>query len=250
MSIRAHKAAGGRKPSAAADNLRRAVRRGARRRQATRWLRSLWARLRGRHWRGERPAALIGADAEHGGPDAAEARLVVPGVPRDALPAAPRVPHDDTDRCSGRRRWVSTRRAKPIRPVIVVALALVGGCTTSERILRPGGQVEYLIACGAGTGWNICYAHANEVCPTGYTTLSEAARTATRSAGDRRGSLQRWFPDHHQPASGRPLVRTRGKSHSGRRHSRSHRPQRLSRRAERRKPAQTESFRLTPISHL
>jgi hypothetical protein len=36
--------------------------------------------------------------------------------------------------------------------------------------------VKYLIACGAGTGWNICYAHANEVCPmTGYMALSEGA---------------------------------------------------------------------------
>jgi hypothetical protein len=52
---------------------------------------------------------------------------------------------------------------------------LVVGCTTTERIIRPGGQVEYLIACGAATGWNICYANANEVCPTGYTTLSEDA---------------------------------------------------------------------------
>src|SRR6476646_7954754 len=39
----------------------------------------------------------------------------------------------------------------------------------------PHRQVKYLIACGAGTGWNICYAHANEVCPTGYMTLSEGA---------------------------------------------------------------------------
>ena len=35
--------------------------------------------------------------------------------------------------------------------------------------------MEFLIACGAATGWNICYANANEVCPTGYTTLSEDA---------------------------------------------------------------------------
>ena len=46
MSIRARKAIGGSKPSAADDDLRRAVRRGARRRQATKWLRSLWAWFR------------------------------------------------------------------------------------------------------------------------------------------------------------------------------------------------------------
>ena len=44
-----------------------------------------------------------------------------------------------------------------------------------DVILRPGGQVEYLVACGAGTGWNICYSKANELCPGGYTTLSENA---------------------------------------------------------------------------
>ena len=35
--------------------------------------------------------------------------------------------------------------------------------------------MEYLVACGAGTGWNICYSKANELCPGGYTTLSEDA---------------------------------------------------------------------------
>jgi hypothetical protein len=51
--------------------------------------------------------------------------------------------------------------------------------------------VKYLIACGAGTGWNICYAHANEVCPTGYMTLSEGAgfnRKAEAPANDDRKS--------------------------------------------------------------
>jgi hypothetical protein len=46
-------------------------------------------------------------------------------------------------------------------------------------------------ACGAGTGWNICYAHANEVCPTGYMTLSEGAgfnRKAEAPANDDRKS--------------------------------------------------------------
>ena len=62
----------------------------------------------------------------------------------------------------------------PLGTLVIIVLA-VAGCTTSERILRPGGQVEYLVACGAGTGWNICYSKANELCPSGYTTLSEDA---------------------------------------------------------------------------
>lgn len=55
-----------------------------------------------------------------------------------------------------------------------VAVAL-SGCTTTQEIRRPNGDVEYLIACGAGTGWNICYDKANTVCPTGYETVSEHA---------------------------------------------------------------------------
>jgi hypothetical protein len=56
---------------------------------------------------------------------------------------------------------------------MILALALIAGCTTTQEIKRPNGDVEYLIACGASLGWNICYDRANQVCPTGYTTLSE-----------------------------------------------------------------------------
>ena len=53
--------------------------------------------------------------------------------------------------------------------------AALAGCTTQQEIRRPGGQAEHLIACGASTGWNVCYAAANKQCPAGYTTLSEKA---------------------------------------------------------------------------
>jgi len=59
-------------------------------------------------------------------------------------------------------------------PVILI-LTILTGCTTTQQIRRPDGTVEYLIACGAGLGWNICYNKANEICPTGYTTISEDA---------------------------------------------------------------------------
>lgn len=62
------------------------------------------------------------------------------------------------------------------RPIVLIlVLALVAGCTTTQEIRRPNGDVEYLIACGASLGWNICYERANEVCPNGYTTISEQA---------------------------------------------------------------------------
>jgi hypothetical protein len=56
-----------------------------------------------------------------------------------------------------------------------LVLFALAGCTTTQQIRRPDGSVEYLIACGAGLGWNICYERANEVCPSGYKTLSEDA---------------------------------------------------------------------------
>ena len=37
----------------------------------------------------------------------------------------------------------------------ILTLALIAGCTTLQEIKRPNGDVEYLIACGAGLGWNI-----------------------------------------------------------------------------------------------
>ena len=57
----------------------------------------------------------------------------------------------------------------------VVLLLLLAGCTTTQEIRRPDGTVEYLIDCGASLCWDICYEKANQICPAGYTTLSEDA---------------------------------------------------------------------------
>ena len=57
---------------------------------------------------------------------------------------------------------------------VLVSLALFG-CTTTQEIKRGTSDKEYLIACGASLGWNICYEKANELCPKGYKTLSEEA---------------------------------------------------------------------------
>lgn len=64
---------------------------------------------------------------------------------------------------------------KPTQIAAVLLLAITTGCTTTQQIRRPDGTNEYLIACGASLGWNICYDKANEICPSGYTTLSENA---------------------------------------------------------------------------
>jgi hypothetical protein len=57
--------------------------------------------------------------------------------------------------------------------VVVFFTLVILGCTTTQEIKRPDGNVEYLIAYGASLGWNICYKKANQLCPTGYTTVAE-----------------------------------------------------------------------------
>lgn len=52
---------------------------------------------------------------------------------------------------------------------------LLTGCTTDQVIRRPDGSRDYVIACGASLGWNICHRRANELCPTGYNTVSQDA---------------------------------------------------------------------------
>ena len=49
------------------------------------------------------------------------------------------------------------------------------GCASTQRINHPDGTAEFLVACGADTDWTVCHQRANEVCPRGYVTLSEAA---------------------------------------------------------------------------
>lgn len=72
---------------------------------------------------------------------------------------------------------VTLNRFLPARIAIFLAFAagLMGGCTTDQLIRRPDGSREYVIACGARLGWNICHERANELCPTGYNTLSQDA---------------------------------------------------------------------------
>lgn len=64
-----------------------------------------------------------------------------------------------------------TMKASPC----VLFFLWVSGCATAQVINRPKGLTAYLISCGAGTGWDIYYNKANEVCSQGYKTLSEEA---------------------------------------------------------------------------
>lgn len=59
--------------------------------------------------------------------------------------------------------------------LIATIACLVSGCTTVASINRPTGEAqEYVVACGSGSGWNICYNKANKICPQGYKTLRES----------------------------------------------------------------------------
>jgi len=58
--------------------------------------------------------------------------------------------------------------------ILLIACA-VAGCTTTAALNRPDGSRDFVIACGAGLGWNVCYNRANEVCPSGYRTISQDA---------------------------------------------------------------------------
>lgn len=48
---------------------------------------------------------------------------------------------------------------------IALTFTALSACTTAQQIRRPNGDIEYLIGCGAGTGWNVCYARANALAP-------------------------------------------------------------------------------------
>ncbi len=64
---------------------------------------------------------------------------------------------------------------KPLQVAAGLLLSAITGCTTTQEIRFPDGTIDYLIDCGASLGWNSCYDKANEVCPSGYTTIFEDA---------------------------------------------------------------------------
>lgn len=57
--------------------------------------------------------------------------------------------------------------------LFLVVASFLTGCTTVSEINRPDGVKEYLIGCGASTGWDVCYEKANTLCPNGYIDVSK-----------------------------------------------------------------------------
>jgi hypothetical protein len=105
-------------------------------------------------------------------------------------------------------------------PRLFAALALARGDGRYAKLLQQLARVDLLIPGRLGTG-------------------AADRRATARSARDRRGPLQRWVADHHQPAADRPLARHRRQPNPGRRDPRPHPAQRAPHRAQGRKHAQT-----------
>lgn len=63
---------------------------------------------------------------------------------------------------------------KKLMGLTALAALAAGACTQTQEIKRAG-KTEFLISCGAATGFGVCYDRANEVCPAGYETVSEKA---------------------------------------------------------------------------
>ena len=61
---------------------------------------------------------------------------------------------------------------KRVLPLIIVAVGLVA-CTTAAQYRRPDGGNNFVIACGAAVGWNICVERAQKECPVGFNVLSQ-----------------------------------------------------------------------------
>lgn len=60
-----------------------------------------------------------------------------------------------------------------MKVALTVLLIMLCGCTTTQRISRPDGGSEFIVACGAALGWRECYGAAQRLCPQGYRTLDE-----------------------------------------------------------------------------
>jgi hypothetical protein len=58
---------------------------------------------------------------------------------------------------------------------LTISSLLIISCADSTKINRPDNKTEYLIECGAGTGWNVCYKEANSICKNGYDDISKSA---------------------------------------------------------------------------
>lgn len=60
-----------------------------------------------------------------------------------------------------------------LRGTTALLMLTFAACTTDQMIQRPDGSREFIVACGAAVGWNVCHRRAAELCPTGYDTIQQ-----------------------------------------------------------------------------
>ncbi|MFW5393808.1 hypothetical protein V1951_21270 [Yersinia sp. 2544 StPb PI] len=59
--------------------------------------------------------------------------------------------------------------------LIIVLPLILAGCAHSTQINRGDGRKTFMVECGAGTPWSICYGEANKLCPGGYIDISKSS---------------------------------------------------------------------------
>ena len=58
--------------------------------------------------------------------------------------------------------------------ILCLIVIVLTGCAQPTQVNHGDGKKQFLIECGAGTSWNVCYEEANNVCPSGYVDVSKS----------------------------------------------------------------------------
>lgn len=61
------------------------------------------------------------------------------------------------------------------RFVLILAVAVMAGCSTATRIRGTNGEPLVMIQCGAATSSSVCYERAKRECPNGYKEVDRDA---------------------------------------------------------------------------
>ncbi|MEX2986816.1 hypothetical protein AB4K08_01100 [Serratia fonticola] len=59
--------------------------------------------------------------------------------------------------------------------ILFATVIFLAGCAQSTQVNRGDGKKQFLIECGAGSSWSVCYEEANNVCPAGYIDVSKSS---------------------------------------------------------------------------
>jgi len=86
--------------------------------------------------------------------------------------------------------------------VIIVVIMVVKSYPSHEAIVAPDGQPAFLVKCSSQGD---CYAHASEVCPSGYQKLEEGGQTKKHRSYQKVGDVQ--VPTEHESYEGMMLIR-------------------------------------------